>query len=548
MSGMAATVGGCLSGGSSGSSPTPTESIDGRTRTPADGQTTTTAPPSGEDGQSTATPTPEPPYPGFDRVVDAVDNLGCDPTGESPCDAAIEQAIADGTVIRFPAGQYRFDRGHRYNVGRLGFVGEGEVTFVPPNGFNDTLFGIVADRVLFTGIDLDLRAESTTAGLRIITGSGFRIEDLEFLGRGTHPDGAVVNALSLAVTNRGEEGLVKNVRAVRGSAIGHYKGGNGRVGIWIGSRHSGRITVESCHLEEFGNNGIYGSRSFGSTRVIGGEFRNNNVAGVRVDGDGNAVTGVTIEVDLDKYGGPTTMMGDNYNTRAIVVEQGPYVKAGRVPITDCDIRIRNADRSQGAIAVWPTGNGPRIENTRIETGVDWAPAIRAVEPADRTDDGPPSLEIVNSTIIGDGDNGSAIELRHRPTSLLEGTTIEQTGANRDGLQLIASNRCRIASTAISTTRYPVFAINPSGDDSSCLISVTGEIQIGQRTFDSDVFRSTALDQSAESAGTGDQDDGSCIGPSILAELDEPSGIGITAIEDGTVSWIHRSEIETAINR
>lgn len=525
--GAATSLGGCLWAGDGGDSEPPE---------------TTGEPPMGywSDGFSTETPTEAGPLDAFDRVVDAVDDVGCDPSGETPCDAAIERAVADGVAIRFPAGRYRFERGHLFRgMERIGFVGEGDVTFVPPRGFNDKLVGFIGDRVLFRGIDVDLRAQNTTAGLRFITGSGFLVEDVEFLGRGTHDGEAVVNALSLAVTDSAKRGTVRNVVARRGSAIGHYKGGNGRVGIWIGERHAGRITIADCRLEEFGNNGIYASRCFGFTEVVGGVYRNNNTSSVRLGGEGSTVRDATIEVDVGRYSGPFTLTETQYNTRAIVVEQGPYDKSGRVLIENCDVRMLNADYSQGAIVVWSTGNGPRIEGCRITTEVDRVAAVRALPPGEDVAPEDRAVRLRDTEITGGAANGSAVDISMRPWSRLEGTTIEQTGANRDGVLFISSNPLGLASTAVTATRYPVFVVNPLVTSDPCLVELDDETRL-ERTARGPGGTATVEFPTGENPH--------CIGEAVLSELDDPSGIAFTRAGDDTASWIHRTDLETAIDR
>ena len=546
MSGMMTALAGC-------------SALEDDERTPT---TEDATPPTTTDTGTTGTETPDsdteeiPTSTGeiqFDRVLDAVDDLGCDPSGEQPCDSAIAGSLTNGTLVKFPAGRYRFERGHQFpEIARLGFHGEGSVTFVPPKGFNGKLIGMMGDYGSFRGIDIDVRAENTTAGIRATTKSGFLVEDVEFIGRGQHSDDQVVNALSLAVKNPDATGTVRHVTARKGSAIGHYKDGNGRVAMWIGHRHRGHITVENSHLEEFGNNGIYASRNRGSTEVKGGFFRNNNISSVRLGGGGNVLRDATIVIDVDKYTGPKTNVETDYNTRAIVIEQGPYDKTGRVRIEDTDIKMRNADRTQGSIVAWPSGNGPRIERTTIESEVDWAPAIRGLSPLPRVTLVERPFLINETTITGAGNHGSAMEFRERPWSMIERTRIEQTGSDRDGLQLISSNPCTITASSITTSRYPIYAITPDGGTDQCLLYVETASSLERTDPVPDTLRSSelgALDPwSLQTLEVPYGNERRCIGKSIHSELDDAQGIAITAINDGTVSWIHNSAIETAVRK
>ncbi len=503
---------------------TPAVSSDGSSRT-----TTAT-------GAPTKTPIPEWASE-FDQILDAVEDLGCDPSGESPCDTAIDSGAGDGVAIRFPTGTYRFERNHRFeDFDRIGFVGTGDVSFVPPVGFNDKLFGFIGGWVVFKGIDVDISATETTAGLRFITRSGFLIEDIEFLGRGLHPDDSIVNGLALAVKDPSERGVVRDYVARRGSAIGHYKGGNGRVGCWIGGRHNGEIEIRDCRLEEFGNNGVYASRCDGTVEVVGGLYRNNNVSGVRLGGGGNVIRGVTIEVDLGTYTGPYTLTNAQFDTRAIVVEQGPRDNSGRVRVEDCDLRILNADRSQGVIVVWSTGNGPRIERTRIRNEVDWVPGILGLRPLPKVEATERAIELVDTSVIGSGSWGSAVELVDRPGSTIEGTTIEQGGKHRDGLWLVGSNPCTLVSSSITTARYPVFVYDPRNSAGDCLVHLRDGTQL-ERTTPPRSARINTADSERR-----------CIGKTILSDVDSSKGIGIVDVEDGTVFWRQHSSIEASSDR
>lgn len=472
----------------------------------------------------------------FDRVFDAVEDLGCDPSGESACDWAIERGVGDNVGIRFPSGTYRFEQGHRFrDFERIGFIGDGDVSFVPPDGFNDKLFGFFGGWVRFEGIDVDISADETTAGLRFITGSGFHVEDVEFLGRGYHPDESVVNMLALAVTDDSARGTVRNIVARRGSAIGHYKKGSGRVGIWIGGSHLGHVTVRDCRLEEFGNNGIYGSRCDGTVDVIGGLYRNNNVCGVRLGGGGNSIRGTRFEVDLGQYTGPYTRTDEYYNTRAIVAEQGPYDLSGRILIENCDVEVLNADRSQGGIVTWTDGNGPRIVGCRIRSNVDWTPVVRGLSPVSEVNESERAVEIVDTTITDDGSGGSSIELNRRPGSLIKGTTIEQSGTQRNGLRLVDSSPCVLISSSITTTQYPIYVVDPDDSTDKCLVEFAGDTKIDRLYSDLSTLRTSKLDADS-TVRTSVEGANHCLNTSVFSGVDNLDGIGIAEINGETVSW------------
>jgi hypothetical protein len=506
------------------------------------GEPATTEPttsPSGGVEPATATPTQSPREAWaaeFETVVDAVGDLGCDPDGEASCDEAVEAISDEEVLVTFPGGTYQFDRGHTFqDVTRIGFLGTGDdVAFRPPDGFNGKLWSFLGEWVLFSGIDVDVTATDTTAGLRFITTSGFHIEDVEFNGRGLHPDGSVVNALALGVQDESERGLVRNVRALRGSAIGHYKEGNGRVGMWIGHRHVGHIDVENCHLEEFGNNGIYGSRCEGTVGVTGGVYRNNNVAGVRLGGGGNQVRDATIEVDLDRYSGPYTRTNADYDTRTVVVEQGPKDLSGRVRVTDCTLRVTKADRSQGVLVVWPSGNGPRIEGCTIETEVDWVSEIQANAPGPKVGKNARGMRVSDTTVSGTGNWGSAVAIVGRPGSTIDRTAIAEQGLGRDGLRLVESNPCALSATSIRTTGYPIYAVNPRRAADGCLVTLADGTEIVRTGPDITAVRSSEM--TAEPTDTEPGTSRQCVGSEVISAVDSYEGVGITAMDGDTVFW------------
>jgi hypothetical protein len=81
----------------------------------------------------------------FDRVVDAVEDLGMDPTGGQPIDSSFESAIETGTLIEFPPGEYLVKTDHNtHTVSRFGIRGTGDhrndVQFLPEKGSAVSLF------------------------------------------------------------------------------------------------------------------------------------------------------------------------------------------------------------------------------------------------------------------------------------------------------------------------------------------------------------------------------------------------------------------------
>jgi hypothetical protein len=260
-----------------------------------------------------------------------------------------------------------------------------------------------ADQVLFKGIDFDIRPDNTVTGLRFNTRNGVHVENVEYVGRGTHSSGSVANALTVTISNGDASGVVKNLVATEGSSWARYKGGDGRIGIGVFQPHSGTLKVVDCQLEEFGNNGMYASRHTGKVQVEGGTFRNNNVASVRISGQGNYVEGATIEIDPEKYSGPREDSHESnaFGMRAVWINGRKFDKQPGAEVRDCDIVVRDHPAPNSAIRVSDNSTSLAVRNTRIQHDLDGMSAVRS-EP-----NGHP-IELEGVSITGDASGGAAV--------------------------------------------------------------------------------------------------------------------------------------------
>jgi hypothetical protein len=395
----------------------------------------------------------------FDQVVDLVEDYGADPTGSEPVDSALEAAASADTLVEVPDGEYLFSGEVLLSPsGNVGIVAKDGASprFVAPDGFNDYLLNIYhLPKAVFEGIDIDITTSDTTAGLRFDIDEAFHVQDVEFLGRGTHPDSSVVSALVLTLVNSSGTGTVRNVRALEGSAIGHYKSGGGRIGAYVGSGTKGTVRFEQCRFEEFGNNGLYCGRTPGNVQVVGGTYRNNNVAQVRIAGDGSYVTDATVAVDLDTYTGPTTLQESAYNTRGVVIDAGDIQQPPGVLVKNCDVSLANADRSAGAVCVvdWQTTVDQKlfVEDTTITVDSDH----RAIY----SDGGP--VEVSGSDISGTADGGEAVLLNGdlASGSSIDLGCIEQPGTSRDGVCADGATSVTVSDSNVNVTGTAIVESN-----------------------------------------------------------------------------------------
>ncbi|QWC20204.1 right-handed parallel beta-helix repeat-containing protein [Halorubrum sp. 2020YC2] len=493
----------------------------------------------------------------FDRVRHAVDDLGLDPSGEVAAEEDVESALSEaGTLLAFPEGSYRFGGTVSLDAERVGVLGLGGVAFEPDFGFDGLLFdgqGETLDEVLVENVDVDIRAPATTAGIRINCRSRFHVEGVEFLGRGTNGSpGGTTSAFLLAIRDEDGRGVLRDAVAKKGSRIDGYEGGNGRIGVWVGWSNKGTVRIEGCDFREFGNNGVYGSRTPGNVEIVDCYFLNNNVCGPRIGGAGSYVENCTVEIDVDRYTGGAIDTTTEFNTRAIVVEQGvqrrgaPALPAG-AEIRGCTLRALRSPRAQSVIEQSPVARSLVVRDTAIRCDVDGTPAVRrgpvgslSYRPDRRRPPRPHWTRLRNVAIDGSAAGGAAVDLRSAPGSRVTDCEVTCRGADRDGVYLDRSPRSEVTGGTIRTDGHPiVVAVDPaaSADALLCLgvetaLERTGDDDGGiELTADPPLLRT--LDQSAGS-------DGVCLGlgpgAPTLPVVGSPSDslrFSIDALEDGT---------------
>lgn len=372
----------------------------------------------------------------FGTVVNAVEDLGADPTGEEPVDPVIQQALwgSDGGLkVVFPAGEYRWTD-HTY-VGidaDFGFVAESgaDVRIVGDAGLDDWIVHANVRRFLFRGIDVDITGDGTMLGLHPKTELGFRVEDVEWHGRA--PEGAATGALSVYATDPDVTSLVRGAEFRRGNwAVEGYGF------CWVDDDNKGTVRFVDCAVEECSDNAIYASASEGPVQVIDSEFWNNNVSSVRLHGDGCLVRNCTVGVDLDRYTGSREGEGYYFNTRAFRVEsKGDGVNnPGYLVIEDTDVLMDDVVESRGGIVFNSISGGAKVRNCRIESNTDGVPPVFAQAPGETGGhdlvDGPYDVQIRDCEITGTT-TAPAVRIEGRPDSVVENTCIDTEGPAFEG--------------------------------------------------------------------------------------------------------------------
>ena len=342
----------------------------------------------------------------FDRTVDAVDDLGCDPTGARACQDRIAAAATDGTLVEVPSGTYRVDGNLAVRGAQnVGIVGDGDVTFAVPAdsqvqfGFEDVTEG------LFAGVTVDQRAPGAVARTRFgCAGGTLRVRDVTVRGAtASVRDGAGFRLVPVA-RDPDATVVVERFAAPDGGPSGSYAAGGG--GVYAGPAHVGTLRLVDCDVAGHPHGGAHLGRANGTVRVEGGRYANNEVAQARL-------------------GGPDATL------------EGATLAAGR------------GERTDAALVV--EGGAVDVRDAAIRCDVD-APAVRAAAPSG---DGAGALRLVDSQVAGAAAGGAAVRVRDRPGTVIRDSCVHGTGADRDGVALVGCADATVSDTVIDVTGEPL---------------------------------------------------------------------------------------------
>lgn len=403
----------------------------------------------------------------YDSVVNVVE-AGADAGGTEPIDDVLEAHAADDTLLYFPEGEYRIGQFHFSDLTTFGMCGK-DATLLPEDGEDGTwLWGYDLENCQIEGFTIDNSAPNTGPRVQFFADDGLVVRDVYKHGL----QDTSQPAFRFQIETEAGEGLIENVRAPHGGS----GGGNGILvtGPFSASYHAGHLTFKDCHVEGFMDNGLYASAPMdpATIHVIGGVYRNNNIANVRLGQADSFAKNTLVEIS----GAP-----DYWPDGTVVNMRGIRIADGfDVTIKNCDIAM-TADveesrfshdgtvHTDGAIVSAPDGGGFSVKNTRIRMDMDGFPAVQAKAPDwGVPGDGPTGVELTNVSITGDADaanhtdvlyeDAPTIDLVDRDHSTIENVCIEQTGTDRDGVRCIDTD-ATVDNAVIDVTGEPIVAEN-----------------------------------------------------------------------------------------
>lgn len=351
---------------------------------------------------------------GFEGVVD-LSEAGADPTGAEPIDDVLAEHIGPRSLIYLPKGRYRLtDPVVVQDVERVGVVGDG-ATVVPEAGNTEPLFwfgspGAVGS-ILFSGVGFDYSAPDTGGRPLLARGrESVLIEDLTVEGEADVDEDLV----RVDVVDPDGDGMVRRLRMPDGAPpdtrVTACQVGDNRGDLWF----------VDCEIAGFPDNGLYADPPEGSVHVIGGLYRNNGVAGVRVNANERSVVrGVTVRCDEAE--------GAGENMRGIWLRGG-----NSILVEDCVVDLREVTSSDGAVVFSRELGSATVRNCRIRVDADGVNAVRVKSPASAEKiSGPFVCE--GLSIVGSASRGAAIQAANRTGCTFRNVCLYQPGDSRDGI-------------------------------------------------------------------------------------------------------------------
>ena len=436
----------------------------------------------------------------FDRVVNAVDDLGMDPTGSEPIDSTLSAAYETGTLIEFPPGDYRVETetviGPRASKSRFGMVGLGDthkdVQFHFPNGDKEYdgywfIHQNGGEDCVLANFSIQMTDDTVTSiNVRFDCADGGLIQDVEWLGfvpSASHSYGQLLRC-SVPEFNGGTIEGINTIRRVTMGRGGAHLGGHrvrngtppGTTYIRVYPDHVGELVVEDVHLVQSGGNALRSTTNDGVVTVKGGFFKNNDLSNLRFQGGNHpekrsTITGARVVVDHGDVTYPTDGTGFWHGTGLhidstaggtdLLVEDCEFV------CNEIDIKDQTDKKPWGLIRLAGNGKsnpgGVTIRDTKIYNN-SRNQTLWLQEPNDGANDPlKVILENVNVTVDNDTQTEGAVCLiEGRDGSRISNCCIHAPNGTFDGIAFENCEDVIVEDSNINVGGVPVRFTNTNG--------------------------------------------------------------------------------------
>jgi len=437
----------------------------------------------------------------FDRVVNAVDDLGMDPSGDEPIDDALDDAIETGTRIEFPPGDYTVTEEPPSDPPRgpsqFGLVGLGEsqrdVQFhFPTAAPREDGFWFInqagGEDVLLANFSIQLSDDlNTSVSIRLDANDNGIAEDLEWLGfipAQNQSKGSLLR-MNVSSQNGGTTEGVNVARRVTMGRQGSYLGGHAAdTGTTPGSTfmrhtpdHVGELRLEDVHFEQCGHNAIRSMNNPGVVTVKGGYFLNCDVSSLRFQGGGHPTKTSLIEgVHLVQDHSKLNRTGGTEPHEAMGILVDSYEGHSGLVIRDCDIEYKdvslatqNAGSLWGVIRCTNTGasnpGGFTVENCRIRN--DTNAQTFWIQNVNDGVQGPPGVKLKNLDVTVTAEEqatGSVCTVMDdRDGSTVSNCCIQAPNGDFDGVSITGCSDVLVEDSNINVGGYAVSLSDTDGD-------------------------------------------------------------------------------------
>ncbi|WP_363464489.1 right-handed parallel beta-helix repeat-containing protein [Halogeometricum borinquense] len=412
---------------------------------------------------------------GFDRVVNAVDDLGWDPSGEEAIDNSVDQNLREGTLIEVPPGTYRVKRRHDVEgVSRWGIVGIGTnrraVQFTPPAGrsFRWLMVDGGSDILIKNFTMQQGRKFDRSIGMGFLVDDGLKLYNVEKAGSNPRENSGsgAENGIVVQVTKPDGVAVVDTFVRKGPQDFAHYPGN--AITVFTGRGHLGTVYYRNLHIENGGEHGIYASKGQGNVRVEGGLFKNNLGDGVRIAGEGSWVKGATVIIDMDDR--TPGNRGNWHQARGIHLQSGEYGYTGGL-VEDCTVIAHASPRTEALLKIEHSQGAATVKNCRFFNNTEYRTIV-----VDKPATGPQrpkkpwEVTFENIEISGRASNTVAMLLEDRPGSKISNVTIDLPGVGVDGIVLNNCEGTVIDNMNVVTGGYPL-RVSSNSDGEQCLVTL-----------------------------------------------------------------------------
>lgn len=375
----------------------------------------------------------------FDRVLNAVDDLGMDPTGRRAIDGTLRDALTGGTLIEFPAGEYRVTERivMRDRSGIVGVAGDrSDVRFVPPRGTSMRWINFGNNRgIVLKDFTLDRRDDyDTSIGMGGNIGGEFVLRNVEY--DGWTPSGPQMFAAN--VTDPDGTAVVDGLYRTGPTQFQRYP--HSSLDIWSGRGHVGHMVLRNVEIHNGSESGIYTGKGEGTYLIENCYMKNVVHTAIRAGGRDSVVRNCTVVIDTEDWDPRNEKVESTYSpgepiqlNRAIWAQTADKKFAGPV-IEDCDVIVKNTTSTAiaGIYVNFDTG-GAVIRNTRIRCDDGNVIPIYAQRPTSEAGE-PLAMELEGVSVTGEAWDRAALWFEGRPNSVVRDCCISSPNDN-DGIYM-----------------------------------------------------------------------------------------------------------------